>query len=290
MSRRIVISISIFVFLIAVLLRLYGISSQSLWYDEIAEESAFQRQFLGDMSLNIPDTPPANALVVYAVSKLFPDNDYAIRFVPFIFGSLSIPLFFLLGKKLFNEKIGLISAFLLSISPFHIWYSQDARMYALFWMLILASMLFFLRALDKPRAANYSGFIISSVAALYTLQLFVFIMFVQFLYLIIFINKYRQQFLKWITAFSVIVIFYLPWIIHQLTSLKDRGTAYIKPINFFIALPYTFYSFFAGFSIGPSLRELHVNPSLTVIIPYLSIIIPLFLLYSTLVTLGLWSI
>ncbi|RJQ56200.1 MAG: hypothetical protein C4526_02075 [Nitrospiraceae bacterium] len=289
MSRRIVISISIVIFLIAVLLRVYGISRQSLWYDEVAEETAFKRQFLGDMSLSLPDTPPANAILVYAVSKLFPDSDYAIRFVPFIFGSLSVPLFFLLGKKLFNEKTGLISAFLLSISPFHIWYSQDARMYALFWMLILVSMLYFLRALDKPSPANYSGFIISSIAALYTLQMFVFIMFVQFLYLIIFFKKYKHQVLKWIAAFSVIVICYLPWIIHQLTSLKDRGTAYLKPVNYFIALPYTFYSFFAGFSIGPSLRELHINPSLTVVTPYISIIFPLFILYSTLVTLGLWS-
>lgn len=270
--------------------RFYGLDRQSLWYDEILEETAFQRQFLGDKTNTIPNTPPFHAMIIYIISQIFPNNDLALRAVPATFGVISIPLLFFLGRRLFNEKIGLIASFCLSISPFHIWYSQEVRWYALHWVFILISLIYFLRTLETPCFKNYIGYVISNSLGLYTFQLQMLIIFLQGLYILLFFHKYKTQIFKWTIAWSIIGILYMPWIIHQITSLREIAKPFPKPVSLFILFSYTFYSYFAGFSIGPSLRELHLNLSLNIIKPYLFMIWVLMFFYGTLIILGLWAL
>jgi len=278
------------IFILAACLRLYGLDKQSFWYDEVAEETAFQRQFLDHTIGIVPDTPPLHATFVYIITRLFPRDDLALRIIPCIFGLISIPLMYLLGKQLFTKKEGLIASFLLAVSPYHIWYSQEVRMYALYWMLALISMIYFLRALDNPKKGNFTGYVISTVACFYTIQLAVFLVTVQFLYLLFFLQKYRAQFLKWIGAFSLVIFLYLPWIIYNLSSLMERGASFPKDIDPLIVIPYTFYTYFAGFSVGPSLREYHLNLSLSVIKPYIILIGIQMFLFGSLIIVGVWSI
>jgi uncharacterized membrane protein len=287
-SKRTVILLLICVIALAASVRLYGLDRQSLWYDEVSEETAFQRQFL-NMGGKIPLNPPLHLFFIYPVTKIFPGNDFALRMVPFTFGLISVPLLFLLGLKMFNERTGLIAAFLLAISPFHIWYSQEARMYALQWMLALISLIYFLRTLEQPRRGHYIGYILSTSAGLYTLQLTVFLLIIQALYILLFFRKYKTQFFKWVGAFGLIVVSYLPYIIFTVTSF-ERMKSFPKHIDFLNAIPYTIYSYFAGFSIGPSLRELHFSQHLTTIMPYITVIGLLMVLHCSLSVFGLLSV
>lgn len=288
MSKRIVLPILIGVIVIATFMRLYGLDRQSLWYDEVAEETGFQRQFLIKNAVLKPYTPPLNLFFIYPITQIFPNNDFALRMVPFTFGVISVPLFFLLGKRLFNEKIGLIASFILAISPFHIWYSQEVRMYALQWMLALISMLFFLRMLERPDKVNTTVYIMSTTAGLYTHQLAVFLIALQGLYILFLHNKNKTLLIKFLGVLSVNIILYLPWIIYSLTSFADKQAGFPKEFELDVIL-YTFYSFSAGFSIGPSLSELHLSRSITAIKPYSSVIVPLTFIYSMLFMLGVWS-
>ncbi|MBI4681489.1 MAG: glycosyltransferase family 39 protein, partial [Nitrospirae bacterium] len=271
---------------IAAGLRIYGLDRQSLWYDEIVEAMNFQRL----INHQTPDiVPPLNSFFLYLIQLVFPDNDFILRMAPVTFGLISVPLLYLLGARLFNNKVGLISSFLLAVSPLHIWYSQDARMYALQWMLALVSIIFYIRTLEKPGITNFTGYIISTLADLYAHQFAVFLILLQGLYLLLFTGRYKQQFIKWAFAFSAVIILYLPWLIYSMTSLIDLSTAgFVKPIDFRV-LPYTIFTYCAGFSIGPSLRELHFDQSLEVIKPYLTIIGSIMAVYGTLFLLGIWS-
>src|SRR3989304_6888944 len=60
----------------------------------------------------------------------FGKNLIILRTLSVLFGILSIPLFYFLGKKFYGEKVGILSALFLSLSPFHIYYSQEIRMYS----------------------------------------------------------------------------------------------------------------------------------------------------------------
>lgn len=291
MSKRNITLILIGIIILSIGLRLYGLDRQSLWFDELAEENAFQRQFLNENEIFLPDTPPFNLFFISLVTQFFPGSDFALRMVPFTFGVISIPLFFLLGRKIFNDKIGLIAAFLLAISPFHIWYSQEARMYSLLWMLALISMIFFINALHQPNIKNFTGYIISNTAGLYTNQFAVFLLVLQALYLLVFLAKNKPHLFKWVFVFGIIVLSYIPWIIHTYTSLMGRHAGLQKNVLIdFKFILYPIYFYCAGFSIGPSLRELHINTSLETVKPYFTVIIPLMTVYITIFVLGIWSV
>jgi len=287
MSRGSKLLIFFWVIVVGVCLRFYGLDRQSLWFDEVFETTSFQRQFLHDKTMITPSTPPLNSFFVYPITRIFPDNDLALRMIPFTFGVISIPLLFLFARRLFNGRVALIASYLLAISPFHIWYSQEVRMYALQWMLALISLIFFFRALEDRGLINYIGYIISTVLGLYTLQLTIFLLIIQGVYLLIFFKHHRARVSVWIFVFAIIILFYSPWIIYQLLYLTNRGTSFPKETDPLIFIPYTFFTYFAGYSIGPSLRELHLNPSIETIKPYLPIITFLLCLYGSIFLYGI---
>lgn len=294
MSKYSNLLILISILILAASLRLYGLDRQSIWYDELVEEQDFQiilKNIFYKNYLKTPDIrPPLNPFFVYLATKVSPGSDFALRIPSVIFGLISVPLLFLLGKRLFNEKVGLIASFLLAISPFHIWYSQDARMYALQWMLSIISLIYFIRAVDEPCRKNFILYFISTEAALYTHQFSVFLVVLQWLYLLISLRRVKAQFLKWSGVFVLLVILYLPWLIYSLTTLMSKAPgAFLKPIDLKI-FSYTIYSYCAGFSIGPSLHELHFDSSWLIIKLYLIEIGFLMFAYCSMFALGLFSL
>jgi 4-amino-4-deoxy-L-arabinose transferase-like glycosyltransferase len=290
MTRNTVTVILIGIIIIAAGLRFYGLDKQSLWYDETFEETAFQRQFLGFKTFLTPTTPPLHSFFINLIKQKFPLNDFALRTPACIFGLLSVPLLFFLGRKLFNEKVGIIASFLLAISPFHIWYSQEARMYTLQWMLALISLIFFMRAIEKPGIVNYTCLVVSTVLGLYTHQLSLSLLIIMSIFLLLFLRKYNSKYSAWIAVLCAVIILYSPWIVYQLSSLMNKSASYQKEINLSIYIPYTFYTYFAGFSIGPSLRELHIERSIHAIKPYLPVIGSFMAVYGVLFSMGLWSL
>jgi uncharacterized membrane protein len=73
-----------------------------------------------------------------------------------------------MGKLFFDKRVGLTSAFILAVAPIHIWYSQEARGYALATFLTMAMVTFLFSAVKKNTLCLWAGFVVSSVAAVYT--------------------------------------------------------------------------------------------------------------------------
>src|SRR3990167_4926541 len=82
---------------------------------------------------------PVYYILVHYWTKIFGLSEFKLRFFSAIFGIASIYMIFLLGKTIFNEKVGLIAAFILSINHQHIYYSQEARNYSFLVFLALLS-------------------------------------------------------------------------------------------------------------------------------------------------------
>jgi hypothetical protein len=77
-----------------------------------------------------------------------------------------IPLAYVTARRLASPRAGLIAAGLTAVSPWLIWYSQEARAYALFALLSLASFALFLRALESSRTTTVLGWALTSALAL----------------------------------------------------------------------------------------------------------------------------
>ncbi|MGD9030938.1 MAG: glycosyltransferase family 39 protein, partial [Anaerolineae bacterium] len=75
-------------------------------------------------------------------------SEYAMRFFSLLFGVLGLPLIYVLGRRLFSPSVGLISALLMTTSPYLVWYSQEVKMYTLILALALLAIYSLRRALE----------------------------------------------------------------------------------------------------------------------------------------------
>ena len=78
-------------------------------------------------------------------------TEAAVRATGVLFGTLTILGAFLLGRRLFSERVGLAAAVLLAISPWHFQFSRSGFRGILLPFFLTVSVLLFLRALERGR-------------------------------------------------------------------------------------------------------------------------------------------
>jgi len=84
--------------------------------------------------------PPLSYLLLHAWIQLFGDDEPVVRSLSVLFGVLAVPLIYGVAWQLLRRRLaGLLAALLLAVSPLHIWYGQETRMYALLTFLCLLS-------------------------------------------------------------------------------------------------------------------------------------------------------
>lgn len=117
-------------------LRLLGLGEEALWSDEfytLQEASLPSLSALINSSFFSEPHPPGYFLIIRFVIGIFGDSDVALRMPSAICGALTPAVYFLFLKILFprEPRVAWIGGALFAISPFHLWYSQDARSYAI---------------------------------------------------------------------------------------------------------------------------------------------------------------
>ncbi len=149
-------------------LRLYQLDQFGFWQDEgltplranySVREILSNHVIIQEVVTN--DTvPPFYFLLTYFSRQLWGESDFAYRFLPALFGVLTLPLIFQLGRRLGGAGVGLVGMGLLAINPLHIWYGQEARMYTLATWLMLAASLALWQALARPDKKIIQPFIL----------------------------------------------------------------------------------------------------------------------------------
>ncbi|MDD5071027.1 MAG: glycosyltransferase family 39 protein, partial [Candidatus Omnitrophica bacterium] len=149
------------------LLRLYHLGSRSFWYDEAISMLAvrdFNLENIRNYGAFFTDAP-----LFYAFLKgwsFFGEGEFFLRILPMFFGCLSIIAVYYLAKLLFDPKTAIISSFILAVVPFHIYYSQELRVYTMVAFLALISMYYFVGLTKKSSLGNSIGYIVSTVLVL----------------------------------------------------------------------------------------------------------------------------
>lgn len=78
---------------------------------------------------DLEGTPPLWYFLSWA-SHFLADPNWSIRLPPLVFGVATVPVVWALGERVAGARAGLLAAGLLAISPFHVYYSTEARVYA----------------------------------------------------------------------------------------------------------------------------------------------------------------
>ena len=107
------------------LLRLVTLGRQSVWLDEGFSYWAANRSWPAVVALLAQqDThPPVHYLVLRPMVALG-GSEWLLRFPSALASIASIGLLYALGAELFDRRTGVLAAFVLAISPMHIWYGQ----------------------------------------------------------------------------------------------------------------------------------------------------------------------
>lgn len=134
-----------FILGLGLVLRLISLN-QSLWLDEATTALAARLSLTNLFTKLLPGDfhPPFYYLIMKFWAGIFGFSEISLRTPSIIFGLGTIYFTFLIGKKLFNDKVGLIASALLATSGLSVYYSQEARMYSLAAFLVSASIYFFL--------------------------------------------------------------------------------------------------------------------------------------------------
>lgn len=120
--------------LFAFSLRVYNLGKADLTFDESA--SAFiagqpYDKMLAYLRAAIREHPPAYYVLLRTWTLAAGRSEYALRFLSVWFGVLSVALVYRVGRRAVHRTGALAAAALLAVQPFHVHYSQDARMYIL---------------------------------------------------------------------------------------------------------------------------------------------------------------
>lgn len=264
-------------------LRIYRLGYQSLWYDEILTFLSSSGTFTHVLFQTEIETYilPLYYLVVHAFLYLG-EEDVILRIPSLIFGSLSIPLFFLVVREILGAETGVLASFLLAISPFHIFFSQEARPYAMFLFLCLLA-LYLLQQCLKHKESNWLklGFAVVAASTLYCHTVAIpFLMFLA-LYLVLMGSQIKLK--EWGGTVSGLTILLLPALYRIMMIQEESGLGRSFELSY---LPYVMWAFSTGFSLGPTLLELHLTDKMNYVIEYLPMIVPILVYISGLVLFG----
>ncbi len=213
-----------FLFLLVVLgsiLRVYGIRNESLWNDELAScyRSSFSTVEEVVTKGVVPDIhPPGYQIFMFFVQRTAGNSPTALRFPSAVAGILTIPLIFLIGRRLFNSSTGLAASAFLAVSPVHIWLSQEARPYTIMMLLTAVSVLLLkgltdrLKAGTKMGGASIAAFIIVGILLEYIHYFGLLVLAIETSIIFLYSISVRRDRLKVFAICIVPFLAFIPWV------------------------------------------------------------------------------
>lgn len=156
--------------LLAICLRGFRLDHQSVWDDEAFSIVTSERDVPAMTARLVKDFvhPPLHYYVLHACFRVFDVGSLQARAPSFVFGVLLVAWMFLLGRRMFDARAGILAALLMAVSQLGVMYSQEARPYALMmWLIVVATHLFWVAVQDR-RASAWWAFVIVGLLATYT--------------------------------------------------------------------------------------------------------------------------
>ncbi|HEX5527196.1 MAG TPA: glycosyltransferase family 39 protein [Solirubrobacterales bacterium] len=110
--------------------------------------------------------PPLYYVLAWGWSQVFGLGEVGLRALSALLGVAVVPVAYLIGRELTGRRTGLVLAAIAAFNPMLIWYSQEARSYALLVLFCALSFYFFLRALEEERGRDLALWALTSALAL----------------------------------------------------------------------------------------------------------------------------
>ena len=149
----------IIITLVGYVMRVFLLAKNGLWLDE-AFSVWMANHNVTDMlqwTVKIDQHPPLYYLLLHYWMTLNGDTPYNVRLLSVLFGAGTIPIIFLIGKRMSGVLMGLTAAILLAFSLFNIYYAQETRMYTLLTFNAAVAIYALVRLLTDSRSVRPIG-------------------------------------------------------------------------------------------------------------------------------------
>lgn len=193
------------VILIAFAARLNTLGDPAFWYDEGLVGWSARLPFLETARWTAADVHPPLYFWSVTVWRWFVgESEFALRFISLAFGLLSVVTVYKIGERLQGPAVGNLAALFISLARFHIWWSQELRMYILGSMFMLFSIWLTIRIVHGlPKRNDWIAYILVSAAGLYSIYLVAFALVFESLYVTALFALYILSHRKSLTEVSL---------------------------------------------------------------------------------------
>ena len=221
--------------LLVVILLAFALRVANLGAQELRGDEAFGYFFVqNDYAVIIGDTialrephPVASYFVLKAWLGLTGDSEYVLRFPGVWWGLLAVALLYRLARRLdYRPWLATLATLLLALSPYAIWHSQDARMYAMSLALTTTAVYFALEALQRQRWPWAAAYIAAAWLALHTHYYAAFVLLALNIFVFgrgALVSRARLTLAPWLTWQVILAALYLPWLLRAGFILADYG-------------------------------------------------------------------
>ncbi len=252
--------LTLLIILIAFAARLNTLGDPAFWYDEGLVGWSARLPFLETARWTAADVHPP--LYFWAVTMwhwFVGESELALRFLSVSFGLLSVVAVYKIGERLYplrsapgrlrrGATLGNLAALFIGLSRFHIWWSQELRMYILGSMFMLFSVWLTLRiAHGTPKRGDWFAYMLVSLAGLLSIYLVAFALAFESLYItaLLVLSKINltqrrtgaqeqnpiglatlnetmtwRKYVHWVGAQAIVALLFAPWFLYFLTQYR----------------------------------------------------------------------
>ncbi len=208
-------------------LRLFRLPDANIWWDEGLAVWAARMPLVDMMRWTASDVhPPLYFALLHVWRMPLGDSEFAVRLLSAMAGTLTVAAVWSLGRVLFPRRptVGLLAAFMLALARFPIWWSQEARMYMLGGLLFTLGLYFTVRLRRRPTWPVRIGYLLSTIAGLWTLYTLAFALIIQGVYWLGTLRSLAwperwRRLVAWAGYQVVVLAAFLPWLIYALPRM-----------------------------------------------------------------------
>jgi 4-amino-4-deoxy-L-arabinose transferase-like glycosyltransferase len=216
---------------------------------------------------------PLYCLLLHLWTRIAGDSEWALRLPSVLAGAATVPALAWLARRWLGRETAVWAAWLAALSPFLVWYSQEARNYALLMLCTVLASGALIGLTRAPRVRTMLGYAVASAAALLSNLSYALLVPAHLVW------WWKRtggggHTLRWaLVAGLLVVLAVLPWAprvsqvwdwsrlapgrgpVEGEVPLRGETTLHVG------AVPFTLHAFAVGYTFGPGLRELRAEPT-----------------------------
>jgi len=153
----------------AAVLRIFDLSTRSIWLDEATTAERVTLPLAPPLKAGATDdTMTVYYVVLHCWTAVAGTSEFMLRLPSALFAIATVPILYALGAELFNWRVGLVAALLLTVNATCIEYAQNARTYSMLMILVALSSFFLVRGIKRDHIdTNWIGYIVSGISGIY---------------------------------------------------------------------------------------------------------------------------